>query len=1009
MLNMKLFFLILIYTMFFLSGAAALVYEVVWVRSLSLIFGGTHLAVTTVLSVFMGGLALGSNLIGKRVDAMKDPLRFYGILEIGIALSAVMFIALASIYPSVYIFLVQGKEDSRLYLTLIRVVFAIISLIIPATLMGGTLPVLTRFITGQTEKIGTHLSFLYGFNTLGAVAGTAAAGFYLLRVYGVSTSLHIAIATNILIGMVSVLLAGKMPQISGQLNRAPAEEALNSAAEHDDTHSIFPLRLILIGIGVSGFCALGYEVLWTRILTLTIGTSVYGFTVMLSAFLTGIALGSQAYGLFMNILPSKNTVMNRHILGFGAVQVIIGMAALFVTFHIRDLPLHSVMLNHYFLDMGLSVFNARQLANLAIAFAYMLVPAFFMGLAFPLAGKVNTLYTKKIGHAVGDILAYNTIGAILGSAVSGYFMIYFFGLERSLQLLTAVNIGFGLLVIFSTRDVRMVNAVITVMTLAVMLFLILSPKAFRMWDSQFFAIFQSNRPEIYNTPEKIRDAKENTDVLFYHEGVDSTISSIRAKGGSQSALVNGKVVASDSPGDRQVQYTLGHLPMLLHKDPKKVLVVGLGTGMTLGAVSVHPGLEELTLAEIEPEVTGAARTFGTYNNHVLDNPRLRIVFNDGRNYLLTTKEKFDVITADPIHPWTQGSGYLYTSEYFRLVSERLLPDGIVCQWLPIYELSIEDLRSVVKTFSANFKYTMAWLTYFDAEIIGSNSPLLIDEEELGRRIAHPAVSEDLQQVMMGSAEEFLSYFIMGTDGMKAFGSSGTVNTDDNLYLEFSAPYSMGRNVMEKNVSVITGYRESILPYLLPSKDEKARQDQERRWALNEAAASLYDPAHYMFLGQDHDNPEFRFLMAKLENTYPFYAPARFLRSEHLRDVSRIPVLFRSTKFAFLSEDGQKIVKEVSAVKAGVSRDRAALMFVDNEAKIIYGQVYFTGDNIDELINVFADAVLSDIQKAYRSEAQTALSQGKEFPSLEQAMDRMTGIIKAKVKEQEAASISGLHN
>ncbi|MEW6601058.1 MAG: fused MFS/spermidine synthase [Nitrospirota bacterium] len=1002
---MNWFVLCLIYIMFFLSGAAALVYEVVWVRSLSLIFGGTHLAVTTVLSVFMGGLALGSSLIGKRVDVMKNPLRFYGMLEIGIALSAVMFIVLITVYPSVYIFLVQGKEDSRLYVTFVRVFFAFITLIIPATLMGGTLPVLTRFISGHSEKIGTHLSFLYGFNTLGAVAGTAAAGFYLLHSYGVSATFHIAIAANVLIGVVSFILADRVRVIFSDSNKGLGQGPPGAAPDKDEIKNILPLRLVLFGIGVSGFCALGYEVLWTRILTLTIGTSVYGFTAMLVAFLTGIALGSQSYGLFMKLLPSKKPEMERHILGFGAVQFIIGIAALFVTFHIRDLPLHSVALKNYFIGQGLSIFDASQWSNLAIAFSYMIVPAFFMGLAFPLAGKVNAAYRNKIGHAVGDVLAYNTIGAILGSAVSGYFMIYFFGLERSLQLLTVINLGFGLLVMFSTRNAKIISAGIVAASLGLMLYLILIPGAFRMWDARFFAIFQSNRPELYNTPEKVKDAVENTDVLFYYEGVDSTISSIRAKGGSQSALVNGKVVASDSAGDRQVQYTLGHLPMLLHKNPRKVLVVGLGTGMTLGAVSVHPTLEELTLAEIEPKVTGAARTFGRYNNYVLDNPKLRIIFNDGRNYLLTTKEKFDVITADPIHPWTQGSGYLYTSEYFRLASEKLLPGGIVCQWLPIYELSIEDLKSVVGTFSANFTYTTAWLTYFDAVIIGSNSPLLIDEEDLERRIAYPAVQEDLNQVMMGTAEDFLSYFIMGTDGMKAFGSGATINTDDNLYLEFSAPHSMGKNVMGRNIRIIVGYRESILPYLVPVKDEKTREEQQSIWTINNAAATLYDPAHYIFLGQGYDTPEFRFLMTELDNRYPRYSPGRFLKARYDREILRIPVLVRKVVFDFTDENGQKVVKEISAVMAGVSRERAALVFVDNAEKTIYGQVYFTGENVKESIQRFADDVISGLQDAYRTEAQAAFSQGNKFPAIE-AMERISRIIEAKVQAQEAASLNG---
>ncbi|MBI4682965.1 MAG: fused MFS/spermidine synthase [Nitrospirae bacterium] len=247
---MKQLILGLIYLMFFLSGAAALIYEVVWVRSLSLVFGGTHLAVTTVLSVFMGGLALGSLLIGRRVDAIKNPLRLYGYLELGIALFAVIFIVLMNIYPSVYIFLVQGKESSTLYLSFIRVLFAFISLIVPATLMGGTLPVLTRFVSAKSMKLGTHLSFLYGFNTLGAVAGTAAAGFYLLRFFSLSATLKTAIVMNILIGITSIALQKRAALLFSSAENIPGSPVKETAAPLK-TGNTLPFKLVLWGIGVS--------------------------------------------------------------------------------------------------------------------------------------------------------------------------------------------------------------------------------------------------------------------------------------------------------------------------------------------------------------------------------------------------------------------------------------------------------------------------------------------------------------------------------------------------------------------------------------------------------------------------------------------------------------------------------------------------------------------------------------------------------------------------------------
>jgi len=783
-----------------------------------------------------------------------------------------------------------------------------------------------------------------------------------------------------------------MPVASAKERQKQLETA---ASEQTTPSNIFSLRLVLLGIGISGFCALGYEVLWTRVLTLTVGTSVYGFATMLMAFLTGIALGSQSYGLFEKVFCSRGNLATNLVVGFGIVQCVIGVLALFVTLHIRDLPTHSIAIIEIFQGRGLDIFDARQWGNLTLAFAYMVAPAYFMGLAFPMAGMVNTSYRMKVGHAVGDVLTSNTIGAILGSAISGFFMIYLFGIERSLQLLAIVNIGFGLLVASSIKNRALVNVAVVGATLATILFLIFNPDAFRMWNARYFAIFQNNQPTAYDTPEKLQDAIENTDVLFYDEGINSTISSIHVKGGDQAILVNGKVVASNALRDRQCQYTLGHLPMLLHEDPKKVLVVGLGTGMTLGATSIHPSVEELTLAEIEPHVVGAARTFGPYNHFVLDDPKLKIVFNDGRNFLMTTKKKFDVITADPIHPWTQGSGYLYTSEYFKLASEHLNPNGIMCQWLPIYELSVKDLQTVVRTFSQAFKYTMTWMTQYDAEIIGSNSPIIIDEEKLASRIALPAIAEALRPVMMDSANDFLSFFVMGTDAMNAFSQGATLNTDDNLFLEYSTPVSVGRNLTGINVAALARYRESIIPYLVPAKGEQARQAQLKKWTENQMAAVLADRAHALFLDGQAGSPTFRSLITELDRNYPNFAPGRFVREEYRKRLWRVPRLIEKTALPLRTSEGKDVVIEISAVFAAVSPVRAAVVFVDNDAREFLGQLYFDGEDLENRMGAFAEDVLASIQASYREQADLSLKNNGRLPDSTTMMEKVREIIDAK--------------
>jgi len=991
-------FLGLIYFMFFLSGAAALVYQVVWVRSLTLIFGGSHLAVTAVLSIFMAGLAIGGYTIGKYVDHVKKPLRLYGLLELGIAFFAVVFMELIKLYPSIYIPLAQGKDKAHFYLSFIRVLFSVVALIVPTTLMGGTLPVLSRFVSGQPKNLRSHLSFLYGFNTLGAVLGAAATGFVFLRLYSVSTTFAIAVLTNVLIGLAALLLQDRVATVPVQGRPILENETqFTSLSSVEKIENIFLFRLALWGIGVSGFCALGYEVLWSRILTIVAGASVYSFTTMLIAFLAGIALGSEAYGLLPKLFKIKEKGITRSLSWFGGVQIIIGVTALLVTMYIRDIPANSIRLQNYFFGMGISAFGVRVWSNFTLAFLYMVVPAFFMGVAFPLAGKIHAEYRKVVGGAVGEVLAYNTVGAILGAALSGYIMIYLFGIERSLQMLTVINIGFGLLVWANVRNLRILKWGMVGLTATVLLFLAINQNALRIWDTKYFAIFRNNQPEAFRTPEMIREAVENTDVLYYGEGVEATVSSIKIKGGERSFITNGRIEASSHLQALQCQFTLGHLPMLLNKNPKNVLVVGLGSGMTLGATSAHPTVERVTLVELEPKVIGVAKTFEEYNHHVLNNPKLKIVFNDGRNFLMTSKDKFDVITADPIHPWFRGAGYLYTTEYFQLASDHLLPGGIICQWLPIYEMTPKNLKSVVKTFCEHFKYTMLWLTHYDAELVGSNSPILMDEGELDRRIKEPAIFNDLNQVIMGSATEFLSYFVMGTEGMKRFSEGGILNTDNNLYLEFSAPFSIANpSVMGANAQAIIKDRETILPYLVPPKGKVAQQEQQKRWANHQEAVEMTGQALALFLGGRFNTVEFKRSMEELDKRFPGYAPARFLKNEYQTALSMTPTLLQKTAFVMMNEAGAKMVTEISAVLVPISKERASVMFVDNRARVIYGQLYVSGMNKEQDIKEFVNDVIASIRAAYYQESINVAVQGTGFPLARPTLAKIKGVIASKV-------------
>ena len=987
--------LAVVYLLFFLSGAAALVYQVVWVRSLTLIFGGSHLAVTAVLAIFMAGLALGGYLIGRAVDRVERPLRLYGLLELGIAASALLFIGLMQVYPSVYVPLARGRDDSIVYLTIVRAAFATLALIVPTTLMGGTLPVLSRFVSRRPETLRTSLSLLYGLNTLGAVLGALAAGFVLLRLYSVSATLAVAIGTNVVIGLLSLTLQATR---AGTAAPEVAPSGRAGAAAPAPIPDTFSSQLVLWGIGFSGFCALGYEVLWSRVLTIAVGASVYSFTIMLVAFLSGIALGSKAYGLLMTLVGEARPRPGRAIAWFGIVQILIGVTAFLVTVGLRDVPVNAVRVQGIFLRSGMDSFGVRGWSSFALAFLYMLVPAFFMGVAFPLAGEVHARRLRVIGRAVGEVLACNTVGAILGAAVSGFALIYLFGIERSLYMLTLLNVGMGLVVLASRARTRRPAAAAATATLAALVLLAASPAAVRAWDTKYLAIFRSNQPEAFRTPAMVREAVENTDVLYYAEGIESIVSVIRIKGGEQSFLTNGRVEASSHLQAQQVQLTLGHLPMLLARNPRNALVVGLGSGMTLGAISAHPSLERVTLAEIEPRVIGVARAFAAYNHNVLNDPKLRIVFNDGRNFLLTTAETFDVITADPIHPWFRGAGYLYTTQYFKLAADHLNPGGVVAQWLPIYELSPQDLRSIVRTFREHFKYTLLWLTHYDAELVGSNSPLVIDEVELGRRMAAPAVSRDLEKVLMGSATDLLSYFVMGSEGMARFSRGGPLNTDDHLYLEFSAPLSIAvTSAMEANVRALAVHRESLLPYLTPATEPGAREAQRRRWDLQRQAGQIADPALALFLGGKAGDPKFASALAELDQRYPWYAPGRFLKGEYETARALEPRQLEATTLVLTGETGAQVVVEILAVLVPVSRTRAAIMFVDNQARVVYGQRYVDDYEGSAAVSRLVADMMGTIRAVYQNEAAIASARLKAPPQAGRTLKKIQEAVGTKVQ------------
>lgn len=987
----------MVYLLLFLSGAAALVCQVAWVRSLALVFGQSHLAVTAVLSVFMGGLAVGGYAVGRRVDRIRRPLRAYGFLQLGIAAFALVFEGLMTIYPSLYAPLARGRDDAALYLTVVRLFFSTLAVIAPAILIGGTLPVVARAVCRGPEDLRRRLAFLFGANTLGLVGGAVLAGFVLLRLYAVSTTYHLAIALAALVGLASVLLPARADAES-------APEAVTATVALDEPDGAARPALTLWGIGIVGFCALGYEVLWTRVLTTAIGASVYGYTIVLATLLAGIALGSQACGLLVRLSRRAVPGSSRPVAWFGLTQLAIGVTALAVTVALRDVAANAVRLQNLFAGGAVATFTVRVWAGVLLAFLYTFVPALFMGAAFPLAGEALARHRNSVGRAVGDLVGSIAVGALLGTAASSLLLVRVVGIERSLEILAVLNLGVGLAVLASLRKARWLAAGVAAGAVAVIAVLAISPSALRIWDVRRTAVFRGNQPEAFATPEMVSEAVENTDVLYYGEGDETIVSVIKVKGGEQALITNGRVEASTDLQERQNQLTLGHLPMLLARDPREVLVVGLGSGMTAGAVAAHPGVGRVTVAEIEPKMLGVARTFAKYNHRVLENPKVGVLPNDGRNFLMTTDRKFDVITSDPMHPWSKGSGYLDASEYFALAAAHLRPGGVMAQGLPLYELTPQDLASVVRTFRQHFAHTMLWLVHYDAVLVGSGAPFLVDQAEIERRLADPAIAGDLGQVEMGSATDLLSYFAMGTDGMTRLARDGVLNTDDRPFLEFSAPFSIASPaVMALDVGSIAALRENILPYLKPAEDPATRDAEEQKWTLHLEAGRAGDRALALFLGLGPGDPEFAPTLRRLNQQYPWYAPGKLLWTEYQAALALEPRLLQQSSMTLLAEDGATTVVDMSAVLVPVSRTRASIMFVDSRARVVYGQVYVNDYERSGFADRFALEVMGAVHAAYESEAADARVRKQALPPASQTLRRIKAVIGSKVQSVQPGS------
>ncbi len=806
---------------FFASGVSGLVYQVVWVRELVLVFGATTFAVSTVLTAFMGGLALGSYYFGRRSETVQRPLRLYGLLEIGIGMYGLAVPLIFAALPSVYHYFWRWQL-SFFALSIVRFVFATLVLIVPTALMGATLPVLSSFYARDIGRIGLRVGSLYALNTFGAVIGAAATGFVLIPALGMNAATTTAATMNILLGVVALTVsrkaeAGRIPHEAVPDFAGEPARAKKSSRSPEAESERGQITIVIAGFAVSGFVALSYEVIWSRVLALIIGSSVYAFSIMLTTFLVGLAAGA-------TIASRVVDRIRRPVRTFALIEVAVGVTSLIGAYLFNDLPYVFVQLYRW---VDSSAFGLLLFARFLIASFVMIVPTFLLGALFPLVVRIisSRKLARTTGRTVGDAYAANTLGAIAGSFASGFILVPWLGLLGSLRLCVALNFVVAAAAFSASarrpaekRDrPRRINVSSTVGLAASVLLIIVVVLGEPPWDPEVMSsavyryapsLTDKSRQELF---EFLKRGQGET--IFYKEGITATVA-VQRQGGGRVLKVNGKPEASTA-GDMPTQILIGALPLLVREHTDDVLLIGLGSGVTLGTVEQFP-VKRVTCVELEPAVIEASRHFEDVNNRPLDDPRLRMISNDGRNFIYTTDEKFDVIISEPSNPWVTGVANLFTLEYFKRGAERLKDDGLFSQWLQIYEMAPEDVRTLIATFRAAFPQVYLFRgAEGDLMLLGSKSERRLNLSILKSHFDDPKAGAELRRIGASRAADIISRFYLGPGEVTSLSAGARLNTDDNALIEFNAPRRVGttEETVARNLKQLIAFAASPLSYI----------------------------------------------------------------------------------------------------------------------------------------------------------------------------------------------------
>ena len=779
------------FVLFAVSGAAALIYEVVWTRLLTLYLGHGLAAASAVLAAFMGGLAAGAGAAGRTAGRLSPSkaVKVYAALEIAIAILALLMpFALIAVRPLLAASYADGAGGGTF--ALLRLVISVGLLCVPAACMGATFPIASRWMVRMASTAAQDAGALYAANTLGAAAGAILAGFALIPALGLSGTTYVGMTLNVIAAAGAWLIARTATADVGAGLQSRPLESKGAAAAKGGT-KVPPLRtpqsshrsLAAVALGVSGFASLTLQVVWTRLLVQILGPTTYAFSTVVSIFIVGIAGGA---AIASRLAPRVNAGV-----GLACTLLISGALALAAASAV-DWALLTIaeIVSRPNYEFG----DVLQREVLLVT-ALLLPMTLAFGAAFPFAVAMATRRDdESVTERIGLVYAVNTIGAILGSLLSGFVLIPRFGLHGTIRLVAAVAaiVAVVILIRGSRARGRMVGFALAG---GVAVAIATAPE----WDRSLLSSGAYKYAPVMRGPS-LETALTAGELVSYREGSTGTVA-VRRLTGTTSLAIDGKVDASNA-GDMLTQRLLAHMPLLLHPNPKRVAILGLGSGVTLGSALTHP-LDEATVIEISREVVDASKYFAAENHDALSDPRTRLIVGDGRTHLMLGRQQYDVIVSEPSNPWMAGIASLFTREFFEGARDRLTPGGVLCQWAHTYDISRDDLRSIVATFLSVFPNGTLWLVGdADVLLLGSSEPLETRIAGIAEAIKRPGVAADLATVGVSGPFSLTSLFIAHGEALKAWTDGAPLQTDDRSQLEFSGPRSIFGTSRDDNAETL---------------------------------------------------------------------------------------------------------------------------------------------------------------------------------------------------------------